>query len=198
MEATSWWHERIVSGLGSYWVYQHLGNLSPAERAQDELWQRIAAWDGTDELDITETLDKFAERVDQEPETYRWSYARDFDDVRLVVVDSRAARVLTPGHRSILDDTEMAWLDEQMQGGFRHLLVGTSLPFLLSPACTTSRRGTRRWSTAPGAGSGPGSASTSGRSWTSSTGRRSSAGSRRSRRWRCRWRTASAGPPRRR
>ena len=133
MEATSWWHERIVSGLGSYWVYQHLGNLSPAERAQDELWQRIAAWDGTDELDITETLDKFAERVDQEPETYRWSYARDFDDVRLVVVDSRAARVLTPGHRSILDDTEMAWLDEQMQGGFRHLLVGTSLPFLLSP-----------------------------------------------------------------
>ena len=30
MEATSWWHERIVAGLASYWVYQHLGNLSPA------------------------------------------------------------------------------------------------------------------------------------------------------------------------
>ena len=30
MEATSWWHGRIVAGLASYWVYQHLGNLSPA------------------------------------------------------------------------------------------------------------------------------------------------------------------------
>mgnify|MGYP006143886053 CR=1 FL=1 len=57
---------------------------------------------------VDNMVDAFAERVDQEPETYRWSYARDFDDVRLVVVDSRAARVLTPGHRSILDDTEMA------------------------------------------------------------------------------------------
>lgn len=29
MRATPWWHERIVSGLMSYWVHQHLGNLSP-------------------------------------------------------------------------------------------------------------------------------------------------------------------------
>ncbi len=29
LRATPWWHERIVSGLMSYWVYQHLGNLSP-------------------------------------------------------------------------------------------------------------------------------------------------------------------------
>ena len=40
MEATSWWHGRIVAGLASYWVYQHLGNLSPAERAADEMWRR--------------------------------------------------------------------------------------------------------------------------------------------------------------
>ena len=32
MEATSWWHGRIVAGLASYWVYQHLGNLSPRAR----------------------------------------------------------------------------------------------------------------------------------------------------------------------
>ena len=30
MEATDWWHERVVAGLGSYWVYQHLGNLGAA------------------------------------------------------------------------------------------------------------------------------------------------------------------------
>jgi hypothetical protein len=27
----------------------------------------------------------------------------------------------------------MAWLDDQLQGGFDHVLIGTSLPFLLSP-----------------------------------------------------------------
>ena len=133
MEATSWWHGRIVAGLGSYWVYQHLGNLSPEERAKDELWQAVMAGRGDEEVDVSDQVDAFAERVDQEPTAYRWSYSRDFDDVRLVVVDSRAARVLDPENRSMLDPEELAWLDDQMQGGFRHLLVGTSLPFLLSP-----------------------------------------------------------------
>jgi hypothetical protein len=134
MEETSWWHERIVSGLGSYWVYQHLGNLSPEERAEDELWRAVVEGgaDG-DEFDVTEQVDAFADRVDQHPTTYRWSFARDIDDVRLVVVDSRAARVLEPDERSMLDPEELAWLDEKMRGGFRHLLVGTSLPFLLPP-----------------------------------------------------------------
>ena len=50
-----------------------------------------------------------------------------------MVVDSRAARVLDPQNRSMLDDTELAWLDQQMRGDVDHLLVGTSLPFLLSP-----------------------------------------------------------------
>ena len=134
MEATSWWHGRIVAGLASYWVHQHLGNMTPAEREEDEIWQRIASYDGDGELDLSDVLDEFADRADQKPESYRWSYARDFgDQARLVVVDSRAARVLDPENRSILDDSEMAWLDEQMRGGFKHLLIGTSLPFLLAP-----------------------------------------------------------------
>ena len=41
MKAKSWWHERIVGALSSYWVYQHLGNLAPAELAADELYQRV-------------------------------------------------------------------------------------------------------------------------------------------------------------
>jgi hypothetical protein len=134
MEATSWWHDRIVGGLASYWVHQHLGNLGPQARAEDPLWQRIASYDGTDELDLSEELDALAERADQEPECYRWSFARDFDtQARLIVVDSRAARVLKPDARSILDEDEMSWLDDQMRGGFDHLLVGTSLPFLMAP-----------------------------------------------------------------
>ena len=131
MQATSWWQERIVAALASYWVYQHLGNLSPAARAEDEIWQEVRRHEGDEELDIGEVLDRFAARVDEHPETYRWSYARDIGRTRIIVVDSRAARVLKPESRSMLDDDETAWLDEQMRGGFDHLLVGTSLPFLL-------------------------------------------------------------------
>jgi len=133
MEATSWWHGRIVAGLGSYWVYQHLGNMSPAERRADELYAQVLAHRGDDEYDFGTVIDAFAERVDQKPQTYRWSYTREFDtQARLVVVDSRAARQLDPDHRALLDADEAAWLDEQLRGDVDHLLVGTSLPFLLA------------------------------------------------------------------
>ena len=131
MEATSWWHDRIVAGLASYWVYQHLGNLSPAERREDPVWRRVLDHEGPAEVDLSELLDAFADRADQEPTSYRWSYARDLGRTRLVVVDSRAARVLEEGRRSMLDDEELAWLDRQLVGGLEHVLIGTSLPFLL-------------------------------------------------------------------
>ena len=134
MEATQWWHDRIVGGLGSYWVYQHLGNLDRAEREADPLWQRITGHAGEGEVDITTELDAFADHTDQNPGSYRWSFSRDFDtQARLVVVDSRAARVLHPDERSIIDDDEMAWLDAQLHGDVDHLLIGTSLPFLMAP-----------------------------------------------------------------
>ncbi|HEX8780918.1 MAG TPA: alkaline phosphatase D family protein [Nocardioides sp.] len=133
MEQTSWWHGRIVAGLASYWVYQHLGNLSPQARAEDEVWSLVRSHEGPDELDLSERLDALAERVDQEPTAYRWSYARDFDtQARLVVLDSRAARVLEPERRALLDPDELAWFDRQMSGGFDHVLIGTSLPFMLA------------------------------------------------------------------
>ncbi|WLQ07628.1 alkaline phosphatase D family protein [Arthrobacter oryzae] len=131
MEATSWWHGRIVAGLASYWVYQHLGNLSPQERAADPVWKRISGHTGGDEIDLSAELDSFADRADRDPESYRWSYCRDYGDTRLIVVDSRAARDLAPDRRALVDKAEMAWLDGRMRGGFRHLLVATSLPFLL-------------------------------------------------------------------
>ena len=134
MQATSWWQGRIVAGLVSYWVYQHLGNLSPSERRADEIYRLVLAHEGPDELDLTDVLDAFAERVDREPMSYRWSYSRDFDtQARLVVVDSRAARVLAPeSDRALLDPGELAWLDERMRGDVDHLLIGTSLPFMLA------------------------------------------------------------------
>lgn len=131
MHATTWWHGRIVAGLASYWVYQHLGNLSPAARSEDTLWRQVSAHSGAGELDLTADLEVFAERADSSPLSYRWSYCRDIGGVRIITVDSRAARVLDPGRRSLLDDAELTWLDEHFQGGVRHLIVATSLPFLL-------------------------------------------------------------------
>jgi PhoD-like phosphatase len=131
IEQTDWWHERIISGLTSYWVYQHIGNLSAAEREKDDLWQRVVRHAEETELDLTGDLEAKAEQVYAEPGSFRWSYAREFGDVRLVVVDSRAARVLEPDRRELLDDRELGWLDENLRGDVRHLLIGTSLPFLL-------------------------------------------------------------------
>jgi hypothetical protein len=133
MRATDWWRERILSGLMSYWVYQHLGNLSPAELAADPLYAAVReAPDGTG------ALRDFAARADTDPASVRWSYRRDFGRVRLVMVDSRAARVLDEDHRSMLDPQEAAWLREQVMDGredgacpYDHLLIGTSLPWLL-------------------------------------------------------------------
>jgi hypothetical protein len=49
----------------------------------------------------------------------------------LVVLDSRCGRVLTPGRRRILDEPEWAWFDRLATGDCDHLVVGTSLPYLL-------------------------------------------------------------------
>ncbi len=136
IRATTWWQERIVSGLGAYWVHQHIGNLSPAELAEEVLWQRVAAHAASGaegELDVTEDLQELAARADAEPESYRWSFTRTLGDSLLVVVDSRAARDLRPDGRSMLDPVELGWLDDTLRGGHRHVFVGTSLPFLLPP-----------------------------------------------------------------
>ncbi|MFF7314710.1 alkaline phosphatase D family protein [Streptomyces sp. NPDC008137] len=129
MRATGWWQERLLSGLMSYWVHQHLGNLSLEELAADPVYEAVREVpDGTD------ALRAFAARADADATTVRWSYRRDFGRVRLLMVDSRAARVLAEDGRAMLDPGEEAWLREQVRdtpGAYDHLLIGTSLPWLL-------------------------------------------------------------------
>ncbi|WP_449193597.1 alkaline phosphatase D family protein [Actinomadura sediminis] len=133
MWAQPWWRARITGGIGSYWVYQHLGNLSPRERADDPIFAQVrAASDATG--DAGDVLDAFSERADREPESMRWSYAHDFGGVRFIVVDSRCSRLLTPDRRGMLDDREFAWLGELCQGDVEHLVIASSLPFLLPRA----------------------------------------------------------------
>jgi len=133
VRAKPWWNERIIGGFASYWLYQHLGNLAPRELGEDSLFQRVAGCDGRDGGDALEILREFGYCADREVSGTRWSFYRDIGPVRLVMVDSRAGRVLTPGQRSMVDAGEWRWITEHATGGFEHLLIGTSLPLLLAP-----------------------------------------------------------------
>ncbi|HEU0023230.1 MAG TPA: alkaline phosphatase D family protein [Thermoleophilaceae bacterium] len=123
---TDWWNEHVVAALMSYWVYQHLGNLGPGDHREDELLRQVKSVD-----DGSDLLREFAYRADRTTDGARWSYCRDVGDSRILVIDSRAGRVLDEGRRSMLDAEEWDWITEHATGGFDHLLFATSLPFLL-------------------------------------------------------------------
>ncbi|MDT0303507.1 DUF7800 domain-containing protein [Streptomonospora wellingtoniae] len=186
MEQNPWWRPRITAGLGAYWIYQHLGNLAPDERAADprfaEVMQVSAAADagrgptgapahgggeGTATApsptagdvpaaseapetpvppgapgppqrtaaagaDASAVVDAFAWRSHREADSYRWSFRFDIGRDRLLMVDTRCGRVVDDDtRRSILDPVGAAWLDEQLTGDVDHLVVASTLPFLL-------------------------------------------------------------------
>jgi PhoD-like phosphatase len=126
MRKHEWWNEHIKAALASYWVYQHLGNLPPEAHRDDELLNRVKSADDAEAI-----LERFARHADQDTSGTRWSYCRDLGNTRLIVIDSRAGRVLDEGRRSLLDEEEWNWVYEHATGGFDHLLIGTSLPWLL-------------------------------------------------------------------
>jgi PhoD-like phosphatase len=125
--AADWWDERVVGAFMSYWCYQHLGNLSPEDRTDDDCYRAVLAAEG----DAGPILRDFAFRADREVAGARWSYRRDVGRTRLVVMDSRAGRVLDPGSRSMVDAEEWDYIEQWSQGDFDHLLMGTSLPVFL-------------------------------------------------------------------
>ena len=135
MAREPWWAERIAAGLASYWVYQHLGNLGPDELAADPLYQKvISAGDATELLhDFGVSVDN-PESADNTDRPYQWSYALDLGRTRLVMLDNRCNRVLTPGDRRMLPAEEWNWFVDQAHGEYDHLVVGSSLPWLMPPA----------------------------------------------------------------
>ena len=129
MRAKPWWEERILGAYMSYWIYQHLGNLSPAALFDDPIFCAVQDADG----DAEQLVRDFARTAVREIAGARWSYCRDFGRTRLVVVDSRAGRVLAQGRRQMLSDAEWDWVEDRCTGDFDHLVIGTSLPVMLAP-----------------------------------------------------------------
>jgi PhoD-like phosphatase len=128
MRERSWWHRRAIGCIASYWIYQHLGNLSPAALDADEIYGAVR---GNQEAD--QVLFDWAERIESTGAGVRWSFCRDLGGARAIFVDSRAGRVLDEGARRMVDDEEWEWIAAQAEGEFDHLLVATTVPWLLSP-----------------------------------------------------------------
>ncbi|HWG15480.1 MAG TPA: alkaline phosphatase D family protein, partial [Streptosporangiaceae bacterium] len=145
--AKPWWRDRIDGAYMSYWIYQHLGNLAPEDLAKNDLWREVR-----ESADAAAVLRDFAQRADETPDGIQWSYRRTFGRVRLVVIDSRSGRVLDDGHgqprtagpagrepgrepgrelRQMVSDTEWQWVTESVAGDWDHVVLVSSLPFLL-------------------------------------------------------------------
>jgi hypothetical protein len=135
MQQVSWWDERITGALMSYWIYQHLGNLSPAGLRSNDIYQKVI---GEASHDAEPVLREFAHAADAEADGGKgaqWSYRRDFGPVRVLVIDSRCGRILTEGQRSMVSNKEFDWIEAQSDdGSYEHLVVVTSMPWLLPRA----------------------------------------------------------------
>jgi hypothetical protein len=128
MRERSWWHRRQIGCIASYWIYQHIGNLSPAALGEDEVYAKVRGNQHAEEV-----LFDWAERIESNGKGARWSFCRDLNGTRAVFVDSRAGRILKEGARRMVDDEEWEWIVDQTEGDFDHLLVATTVPWLLSP-----------------------------------------------------------------
>ena len=121
-----WWKDRAIGGFMSYWVYQHLGNLSPKEIREEGMLDTFVQLG-----DATTALTAWAEEAERDagvPGGYRFSFYRELGPVRLVVIDSRTGRVLEPGARAMVYAEEWAWILEHADVDCEHLVLATSVP----------------------------------------------------------------------
>jgi hypothetical protein len=129
IRANGWWDERVVGAFSSYWLYQHLGNLGPEALAKDPLYAAVREADDGESI-----LRDFAWRADRTVNSTQWSFCRDLGSARLIMVDSRAGRILDPDRRTMVDDDEWDFIEDHASGHHHdHVLIGTSLPWLMAP-----------------------------------------------------------------
>jgi hypothetical protein len=132
MAEQAWWPDRIRSALVSYWVYQHLGNLPPDESAADPDLAAVLAHDG----DTWPLLRELADRADAAADGgkgVRFSFRWDLGRTRLLMIDSRSGRQVHDNVHLMVADADAEWIEQQLAapGRIDHLLLGTSVPWLL-------------------------------------------------------------------
>ena len=115
MEQKDWWRKQLLAGFSTYWLYQHIGNLSPSELSEDRTWNEVRE----NREDATEVVMDYAKRAHHDRTGMDWSYYRDLCRTRVIVMDNRGGRVLEKDRRSIFDDEERDWVWDKAKGGTR-------------------------------------------------------------------------------
>ncbi len=121
-----WWSDHIIGGMVSYWIYQHLGNLSPERIAHEGMLDEIVRLG-----DATDYLRRWALKSEEFTPVrggYQFSYDRHLSDAHAVVIDVRNGRVLKSGEREIVDEDEWEWIRDRALEPSTHLILATSLP----------------------------------------------------------------------
>ena len=77
MRERAWWHRRAIGCIASYWIYQHLGNLSPEALDEDNVYSRVRGNQHAEEV-----LFDWAERIESTGAGVRWSFCRDLNGTR--------------------------------------------------------------------------------------------------------------------
>ena len=125
---TPWWEARITGAFMSYWLYQHLGNLAPPELDEESIYHTILESEG----DAGPALEAYATMADRESAATRWAYRREFGRSHVLVIDSRAARVLNDNDREMIDDDEWDWILDHSRDEMDHLVIVSTLPVFMS------------------------------------------------------------------
>ena len=148
----AWWDERDRRRRSmSYWIYQHLGNLSPRRAAPTiELYARVR--DGRRRRRRSCATSRQAPTARSRARA--GASAATSAPARLVMIDSRAGRVLDArrardGRRATSGTgSRSTRTGDCRPPADRHVAAAAAR----ARRCTTSRPGTRRSATAPGAG----------------------------------------------
>ena len=135
----------IVGALSSYWVYQHLGNLSPQDLADDELYQRVR--------DARRRLRAAAARVRDRGRQGGGRRARARSGPTGATSATSGCWSSTRGAGGCSTPTTARWCPTRSSAGSRSRSTATTTTCWSAPRCrgcwrapcTTSRPGTRCW-----------------------------------------------------
>ena len=117
------YERQVPDGLMAYWVYQHIGNLTPDVLDREGLMQRVR-----EEPDAGQLLRREMTTADDQAGHSRWSYSRDLGRTRLIVIDSRAGEGAGPRPAQVDRRRGMGVGGQVMPRRFRPLLLASSVP----------------------------------------------------------------------
>ena len=110
----------------AYWVYQHLGNLSPRS---SPMTRRSSGY--LTAVTAVPCVRALAERAERQDGHSRFSFCSDLGPARLVVPTPVPDGNSRTGNRRIMSPEEWDWVKGKADGERSHLLMGSSLPMLL-------------------------------------------------------------------